>query len=254
VTGALRDRSVVITGSGSGIGRAAAEEFARRGALVTVADRDPAAGERTVQAIEAAGGRARFAAVDVSSGEDVRALLDGAAEAFGGIDVIVNNAGVQHAGDVVDCLESEWDELMSVNAKSCFLTAKHGVPHLRARGGGAIVNNASLAAVKSAPGLGAYSASKGAILAFSRTLAAEVASDGIRVNVVCPGWTDTTFNVPSIAHMGGGASLDRFVQERIPLNRLGTPHEIAAAIVFLASDDSSYMTGQALIVDGGIYS
>jgi NAD(P)-dependent dehydrogenase (short-subunit alcohol dehydrogenase family) len=250
---AMSDKSVVITGAGSGIGRAAAVRFAAAGAQVTVADRDARAGEETVRRIADEGGRARFASVEVSSGTDVRAMLDGAAAAFGGIDVIVNNAGVQYAGDVVDCGESEWDDLMAVNAKSCFLTAKYGVPHLRARGGGAIVNNASLAAVKAAPGLGAYSASKGAIVAFSRTLAAEVAGDGIRVNVVCPGWTDTSFNAPSIDHMGGPAGLERFVQDRIPLQRLGTPGEIAAAMVYLASDESSYMTGQALIVDGGIH-
>jgi dihydroanticapsin dehydrogenase len=142
---------------------------------------------------------------------------------------------------------------MSVNAKSCFLMAKYGIPHLTARGGGAIVNNASLAAVKAAPGLGAYSASKGAIVAFSKALAAEVASAGIRVNAICPGWTDTAFNGPSIAHMGGEAGLEKFVRATVPLGRLGAPEEIAAAMVFLASDDASYMTGQVLIVDGGIF-
>jgi dihydroanticapsin dehydrogenase len=245
-------RSVLVTGAGAGIGRAAAARFAAAGAHVTVVDRDAAAGDATVAAIRDAGGAATFVAADVSSADDVRAMLDAAADAGGGLDAIVNNAGVQYAGDVVDCDEAEWDQLMAVNAKSCFLTAKYGVPHLKARGGGAIVNNASLAAVKAAPGLGAYSASKGAILALSRTLAAEVAPDRIRVNVVAPGWTDTGFNGPSIAHMGGEAGLAAFVQERIGLGRLGSPDEIAAAMVFLASDDSSYMTGQVLIVDGGI--
>ncbi|MEA2268199.1 MAG: hypothetical protein QOC64_809 [Solirubrobacteraceae bacterium] len=250
--GRMDGKGVVVTGAGAGIGRAAALRFAREGAHVTVVDRDVAAGEATVDAIRADDGRATFAQVDVSSPDDVRAMLDAAA-ANGGLDVIVNNAGVQHAGDVVDCSEAEWDDLMSVNAKSCFLMAKYGIPHLTARGGGAIVNNASLAAVKAAPGLGAYSASKGAIVAFSKALAAEVASAGIRVNAICPGWTDTAFNGPSIAHMGGEAGLEKFVRATVPLGRLGAPEEIAAAMVFLASDDSSYMTGQVLIVDGGIF-
>ncbi|HMJ02874.1 MAG TPA: SDR family NAD(P)-dependent oxidoreductase [Conexibacter sp.] len=248
----MEGRVAIVTGAGAGIGRAAALGLARRGAHVVVVDRDEAAGSDAVSAIGAADGSATFVQADVSSSAEVCALLDEAAAAHGGIDVIVNNAGVQYAGDVVDCTEEEWEQVMAVNARSCFLTAKHGISHLTARGGGAIVNNASLAAVKAAPGLGAYAASKGAIVAFTKTLAAEVAGAGIRVNAVCPGWTNTSFNAPSIAHMGGQAGLDAFVRERIPLGRLAAPEEIAAAIVFLASDEASYMTGQALVVDGGI--
>jgi dihydroanticapsin dehydrogenase len=249
----LKGRVAIVTGAGSGIGRATARQLARGGAHVSVVDRDPLAGQDTVAAIVAEGGGATFAQADVSSAADVRALLEETVRAQGGIDVIVNNAGVQYAGDVVDCTEDQWEQVMAVNAKSCFLMAKYGIAHLTARGGGAIVNNASLAAVKAAPGLGAYAASKGAIVAFSKTLAAEVAAVRIRVNAICPGWTDTSFNAPSIAHMGGPAGLEAFVRENIPLGRLAAPEEIAAVIVFLASDDASYLTGQALIVDGGIW-
>lgn len=246
-------RSVLITGAGKGIGRAAAFRFAAAGAHVTVVDRDAEAGRGTVAEIERSNGSAGHVAADVSSSDDVRAMLEAAIADGGGLDVIVNNAGVQYAGDTETCTEEQWDDLMAVNAKSCFLAAKYGVPHLRARGGGAIVNNASLAAVKAAPGLAAYSASKGAIVAFTKTLAAEVAGDRIRVNAILPGWTDTTFNAPSIAHMGGREGLERFVGETVPLGRLGSPDEIAAGMVFLASDEASYMTGQALIIDGGIF-
>lgn len=247
----LSGKSVLVTGAGSGIGRAAAIMFARAGAYVTVVDRDADAGQLSVDRIHEESGHAGCVVADVSLAADVRRMLETAAEMGQGLDVIVNNAGVQYAGDVVDFGEAEWDELMAVNAKSCFLTAKYGVPYLRRRGG-AIVNNASLAGIRAAPGLGAYAASKGAIVAFSKTLAVEMAPLGIRVNVVCPGWTDTTFNRPSIEHMGGASELEAFTRANIPLGRLGTPDEIAAAIVFLASEESSYMTGQLLVIDGGI--
>jgi NAD(P)-dependent dehydrogenase (short-subunit alcohol dehydrogenase family) len=249
----LAGRSVVITGAGAGIGRAAAQRFARAGAHVTVVDRDGVAAARTVGEIEAEGGTARPAVADVSRDAEVHDMLDEVVRETGGLDVLVNNAGVQYAGDVVDCTEEQWDRLMAVNAKGCFLGAKHAIPHMVARGGGAIVNNASLAGVKGGAGLVAYSASKGAVVAFSKALAAELAGHQIRVNTVCPGWTDTEFNGPSIAEMGGQEGLERFVAGQVPLGRLAAPEEIAAAMLFLGSDESSYMTGQVLVVDGGIY-
>jgi NAD(P)-dependent dehydrogenase (short-subunit alcohol dehydrogenase family) len=143
--------------------------------------------------------------------------------------------------------------LMAVNPRSCFLAIKHAVPILRDGGGGSIINMASLAGVKGGPGLTAYSASKGAIVGFTKALSAELAPSKIRVNCVCPGWIDTPFNQPAINFMGGREDQDRVVKQIVPMGRQGTPDEIAPMVVYLASDGSTYMTGQALIIDGGVY-
>jgi len=141
---------------------------------------------------------------------------------------------------------------MSVNPKSCFLGAKYGVPYLRERGGGSIVNMSSIAGLKGGPGMTAYSASKGAVVAFTKALAAELAPDNIRVNCVCPGWIDTPFNQPAIEFMGGREEQEEMVQQTVPLQRQGIPEEIAPGILYLASDASSYMTGKELVIDGGL--
>jgi dihydroanticapsin dehydrogenase len=142
---------------------------------------------------------------------------------------------------------------MRVNPRSCFLGAKYGVPYLRERGGGSIVNVSSLAGLKGGPGMTAYSASKGAIIAFTRALAEELAPDNIRANSVCPGWIDTPFNEPAIEFMGGRAQQEEMVQQTVPLKRQGRPEEIAPGILYLASDASSYVTGQELVIDGGFF-
>lgn len=248
----LDGKLAVITGAATGIGRVTAQLFAREGAQVVIADTNEGEAQRTVGSINDEGGSARFVRTDVSRAEDMQALMDTAAEQMGGIDVIVNNAGAQRSGAVTDFEESEWDLLMRVNPKSCFLSAKYSVPHLRERGGGSIVNVASLAGLKGGPGMTAYSASKGAIIAFSKALASELAPDRIRVNAMCPGWIDTPFNQPAIEFMGGRAEQEEVVRQIVPLQRQGTPEEIAPGILFLASEASSYMTGQALTVDGGV--
>jgi NAD(P)-dependent dehydrogenase (short-subunit alcohol dehydrogenase family) len=249
----LQGKVAIITGAATGIGRATALLFAREGASVVVADVNEDDAQRTVADIEDEGGGARFVRTDVSEAEDVRALMERAAEEMGGIDVIVNNAGAQRSGGVTEFEESEWDLLMRVNPRSCFLGAKYGVPYLRERGGGSIVNISSLAGLKGGPGMTAYSASKGAIIAFTRALAEELAPDNIRANSVCPGWIDTPFNEPAIEFMGGRAQQEEMVQQTVPLKRQGTPEEIAPGILYLASDASSYVTGQELIIDGGFF-
>jgi NAD(P)-dependent dehydrogenase (short-subunit alcohol dehydrogenase family) len=249
----LQDKVAIITGAATGIGRATALLFAKEGASVVVADINEDDAQRTVADIEDKGGSARFVQTDVSEAEDVQALMERSAEEMGGIDVIVNNAGAQRSGAVTEFEESEWDLLMRVNPRSCFLGAKYGVPYLRERGGGSIVNVSSLAGLKGGPGMTAYSASKGAIIAFTRALAEELAPDNIRANSVCPGWIDTPFNEPAIEFMGGRAQQEEMVQQTVPLKRQGTPEEIAPGILYLASDASSYVTGQELIIDGGFF-
>ena len=249
----LEGKVAIITGAATGIGRATALLFAGEGASVVIADVNEDDAQRTVANIEDEGGSARFVQADVSEAEDVQALMKRAAEEMGGIDVIVNNAGAQRSGAVTEFEESEWDLLMRVNPRSCFLGAKYGVPHLRERGGGSIVNVSSLAGLKGGPGMTAYSASKGAIIAFTRALAEELAPDNIRANSVCPGWIDTPFNEPAIEFMGGRAQQEDMVQQTVPLKRQGTPEEIAPGILYLASDASSYVTGQELVIDGGFF-
>ncbi len=249
----LEGKLAIITGAATGIGRATALLFAREGAQVIIADTNEDDAQKTVAHIEGENGKAGFVRTDVSSAEDMQALMETAAEQMGGIDVIVNNAGAQRSGAITDFEESEWDLLMRVNPKSCFLGAKYGVPYLRERGGGSIVNISSLAGLKGGPGMSAYSASKGAIIAFTRALAMELAPDNIRVNCVCPGWIDTPFNQPAIEFMGGREEQEKMVQQMVPLQRQGIPEEIAPGILYLASNASSYMTGQALVIDGGIF-
>lgn len=252
MAGRLQDKRVVITGAAANIGRATAVLFAEEGASLVIADIDDAARETAEEAADR-GAEALFVHTDVTSRDDVKRLMNAAADALGGIDVIVNNAGLQRSGAVTDFDEDEWDALMRVNPRSCFLGAKYGVPHLRRSGGGVIVNTASLAGVRGGPGMTAYSASKGAIVAFTKALATELAPDGIRVNAMCPGWIDTPFNQPAIDFMGGRDRQAAVIEAAVPLKRQGEPEEIASGMVFLASDMSSYMTGQALIIDGGVY-
>lgn len=247
----MQGRRAVITGAAANIGAATAELFAREGAEVVIGDIDPRASD-TAERIAAAGGRAWFVQTDVSDGEAMQNLFRSAAQHLGGIDVIANNAGVQRSSPITEMAESEWDLHMAVNARSCFLAAKYGVPYLRNGGvSPAIVNMASVGGFKAPAGLSGYSASKGAIIAFTRTLASELGPEGIRVNCVAPGWVDTPFNDPIVSHMGGPAAQDEAVRAGVPLQRQGRADEIAEAFVFLASDASSFMTGHALVIDGG---
>ncbi len=250
-TGRMRGRRVVLTGAAANIGAATAALLAEEGAELVIGDIDPRA-EKTADRIVAAGGRALFVRTDVASAPDMQRLFDAASEFLGGVDVIINNAGIQRSSPITEMPDEDWDRHMAVNARSCFLAAKYGVPHLRAGGTApAIVNMASVGGFKAPAGLSAYSASKGAIIAFTRTLASELGPEGIRVNCVAPGWVDTPFNDPIVSHMGGRAAQDDAVKAGVPLQRQGRSEEIAEAFVYLASEASSFVTGHALIIDGG---
>jgi len=246
VTGVLEGRVAVVTGATANIGAATARRLAAEGARPLLVDVNPAVQE-TAASID--GSTAVVA--DVSSGSGV---ADVASEAgrLGGAGILVNNAAVHRVGPVDTFSQEDWDETFAVNVRGAFLTVQALLEQLRASKPAAIVNTSSQVGLHGAPGATAYSASKGALIAFTKALALELAPDGIRVNAVCPGWVDTPFNDPAIAMLGGREAHARLVHDSVPLGRQARPEEIAAATLYLVSDESSYMTGQALPVDGGI--
>ena len=250
MVGRLAGKRIIITGAVNNIGREAAQQFITEGARVVVADIDAAAGRRTADEL---GSGAHFIKADVTKEEEVRDLVERGVAWLGGLDVLVQNAGIQHSGFVTDFDGAKWDALFAVNARAHFFGAKYAIPHLRKSGKGSIVNTSSLAGKRGGPGMTAYSASKGAVIAFSTALAMELAKDNIRVNTVCPGWVDTPFNQPAIDLMGGRTSQEAVVKSIVPLGRQAVPSEIAPLFVYLASDESSYMTAQAITVDGGVH-
>ena len=250
MAGRLAGKRIILTGGVNNIGKEAAVHFVREGARVVIGDIDEAGGMRTVAEL---GSNAHFIAVDVTREDAVRNFVERGVEWLGGLDVVAQNAGLQHSGLVTDFDAGRWDALFAVNARAHFFGAKYAVPHLRKAGKGSIINTSSLAGQRGGPGMTAYSASKGAVIAFSTALAIELAKDNIRVNTICPGWVDTPFNQPAIDFMGGRDSRESVVKVVVPLGRQAVASEIAPLFVYLASDESSYMTAQAITVDGGVY-
>ena len=248
----LENKVAAITGASSGIGRAAAIRFAEEGASVCVADIDVQGGEETVAQIKAAGGKAIFRRTDVSRESEVKGLMDGSARELGGLDILVNNAAAFVFGTVEKATEADWDRILSVNVKGYAFCAKHAVPHLRKRGGGAIVNLASISSFIAQPAFVPYNTSKGAVVQLTRCLAYDLAPDNIRVNCVCPGAIDTPATARDAANKG--LTKEQLVEQMKPLHllaRMGKPGEVANAILFLASDEASFITGTPLMVDGG---
>jgi 3-oxoacyl-[acyl-carrier protein] reductase len=248
----FEDRVVVVTGAASGFGEAIARRAAAEGAAVVIGDRDLPGGERIAASIEEAGGRAVAVEVDVSRSADVAGLFLKSVEVFGGVDVIVNNAGFSHrATPLVDLAEDEYDRVFATNTKGVYLGAVHGVPHLRARGGGVIVNTASIGAVRPRPNLTAYNATKAAVVVLTRGLATELGPEGIRVNAVCPLASETPFLQSALGIEKLAPAVREAMEKDVPLRRLTRPEDVAAAVLFLASDDAAFLTGVCLDVDGG---
>lgn len=247
----LKDRVAVITGAGSGIGRAGAIRLASEGAIVLVTDRNEAGGLEVVETIRSKGGRADFLRVDAANDDELRAMIDFAIVKYGRIDILHNHAGVQINGTLEEVSGEGMDQSYRINTRAHFMAAKLVVPHMRAQGGGSIINTASNSGVFLDSGMLAYITSKAATIMMTKQMALDYGKDNIRVNALCPGFVDTPFNDPYAAQMGGREALENYVAKTIPLGRWATVEEIAESILYLASDHSAFMTGHALVIDGG---
>ena len=251
------DKVVIVTGGAHGIGEAAVLAFARDGYRVALLDLDEAAGERVASRARSVPGQVVCIRADVSRAGETREALRKVVSAFGGIDVVFNNAGVQPAGSykrAEDLDEEMWDRVMDVNAKGCFLLSKFAIPEMRKRGGGVIINNASVQGLQSQTLVPAYAASKGAVLSLTRNLALDYAADNIRVVAICPGSVDTPM-LRATAALAAPDNVDKTLSEwgkKHPLGRIARPEEIAEVVVFLASDKASFVTGEYVCVDGGL--
>jgi len=249
--GSLIGKVAAVTGAGSGIGRASAEALAAAGALVAVVDRDAAAAAAVAEEIRAAGGQAIAVVADVSSSEGAAHIAATVRAELGGLDILHNNAGIQRYGTVVSTPESEWDAVMLINLKSMYLVSRACVPLIQERGGGAIVNTASVQAFASQTSVAAYTASKHGVLGLTRSMAVDLAP-AIRVNCVCPGAVDTPMLRSALAGAADPHGTKRILDRMHLLGRVARPEEIANVVVFLAGPAASFITGAAIPVDGGM--
>lgn len=249
----LREKVAIITGGNSGIGLSTSYLFAKQGACVSIVARDKTRGEKAVNEIIANGGKAMFTPCDVTQKKDCQLSVSRTIEAFGRIDILFNNAGLLlRERTLLETTETEWDAIMSVNVKGVFLMSKAALPIMLKQKSGNIINNASCYGLVGGRGLSAYSASKGAIVLLTKSMALDYADKGIRVNCVCAGSVDTPMIKTAIISSNNEEKTKQLFIEKHPIGRLALPDEIASAVLFLAADDASFMTGTSLTIDGGI--
>ncbi len=244
----LKDKVMVVTGGASGIGQASALLCAREGATVVILDVTEADGVETERILRQQGGKGAFLPADVTNEADWARVMDFVSREYGRLDIIFNNAGTNLIKPVTEIAEAEWDKLMALNVKGVFFGVKHAIPLLLKGGGGSIINTASTFGLIGNPNMAAYCASKGAVIALTRQLALDYGKHNIRVNCVCPGLTLT----PRIKRYSAqGLTRTEAMISQVPMGRLAEPEDIARMILFLASDESSYVNGTAQVVDGG---
>ncbi len=244
----LQGKVAIVTGASRGIGRAIAEAFAEAGAAVVVSSRKQEALEEVAAAIRARGGQALAVAAHTGDSVAVEALINRTVTTFGGVDILVNNAATNpHFGPLLSAEESHWQKILDVNLVGYFRTAKAAVPHMQARGGGKIINIASIAGLVPLQGMGVYSTAKAGVLMLTQALAVELAEDNIQVNAIAPGFVKTRFSQP----IWGNPTLAQEVMRLIPQKRMAAPAEIAPLALYLASSASDFMTGEVLVIDGG---
>lgn len=250
----LKDKVAVITGATSGIGRAAAILFAREGAKVVVVGRREAAGEETVRRIKAMGGESIFVRADISKADEIKTMVDQTVQTYRKIDILFNNAGIlpdASKKELIDLSEEVWDQVMEVNVKGVFLTSKYVIPEMVKTGGGSIINTSSNVGHIAMKNRSVYVTSKGGVTLLTKAMALDYAPYNIRVNCVCPALVETEMASEFLKTARKDEKLWGEIMSKIPLGRVGTPEDVAYAALFLASDESSWITGSSLMVDGG---
>lgn len=248
----LRDKVAVVTGGADGIGRACSVRMAAEGARIVIADVNDVKGNETVKEIRSCGGEAIFIHCDVGSDRDMQSLIEKTVERFGRIDVLLNNAAVAIGSTITEMDEADWFKVININLSSVYRGCRYAIPHMLSNGGGSIINTSSVQAHVGFNGWTAYAAAKGGVIAMTRNMAVEFASRGIRFNTISPGTINTPMNVKILEETENAAALEEAWLSYHPLGRLGEPDEVAQTVVFLASDESSFITGEDIRVDGGL--